>query len=312
MYMEREGRIQERFPFKWCTCSLSRIESIPFYHAYPGSRCTVVGTASCNFRCKYCSNGFIAREDPRKLQEQMFDFSAEELISMAKKTGCHSIVFNVNEPAVSLHSLLKVSRIARENNIELGCLTNGYTTEESTETLMSIFSFINIGLKGFSDNFYRDYIGIKGVEPILRNIKTMAKTRHIEVTTPVIQSVNDSELIDIAEFLAGISTDIPWHVFRLLPEHDMKEYEYPSIEEINESLESARKILPYLYFHNFVGSEWVNTLCPECGSDVIKRFSLGCGGDRLDKFLCDSNKCPDCAHTINLLGSKIPWNLQEA
>jgi radical SAM superfamily enzyme YgiQ (UPF0313 family) len=60
MYMEENGQVKERYPDQWCTYNPSRIESVPFYHAYPGSRSMIIGTAGCNFRCRYCSNGFIA------------------------------------------------------------------------------------------------------------------------------------------------------------------------------------------------------------------------------------------------------------
>ena len=63
----------------------------------------------------------------------------------------------------------------------------------------------------------------------------------MEVTTPVIQDVNDSQIEEIAKFLASIDPEIPWHIFRLLPEHEMKSAEYPSIERISLALESARK-----------------------------------------------------------------------
>jgi pyruvate formate lyase activating enzyme len=271
----------------------------------------VIGTSSCNFRCVYCSNGFVACEDPETLQGQMLDLTPDRLISMVRKIGCHNIIFNVNEPAVSFPTLIEVGKLAGEAGIPMGCLTNAYTTEESTELLASIFEFINIGLKGFSSEFYRKYIGVKSVEPVLRNIRTLAKIRHVEVTTPIIQDVNDNEINDMAVFLSGVDPEIPWHVFRLLPEHQMKTSRYPSIEKINQSLELAREILPYVYFHNFVGSEWVNTICPHCERVVIERFSLGCGGDRLDRFLCDGDQCPQCGHVIKLHGGKVSWNLKE-
>jgi len=95
---------------------------------------------------------------------------------------------------------------------------------------------------------------------------------------------------------------IPWHVLRLLPEDEMKNAEYPNIAAIDAALQSAKKKLPYVYFHNFVGSEWVNTLCPGCGSIVIERLSLGCGGDKLKKVFCDEDgKCPECGRGIKLL-----------
>ncbi|MBP2646095.1 MAG: molybdenum cofactor biosynthesis protein [Firmicutes bacterium] len=308
MYKEDGGVIKERFPNKWCTYSISRAESLPFYHAYPGSRCMTIGTAGCNMDCRYCSNAFAAKEDPLKLQSTMYEFSPEELVKMAIKRGCHTIVFNVNEPTVSLPSLLSVSRAAKKAGVPMGCLTNAYTTEEATELLADIFSFINISLKGLDSNFCREYLGIPGSKPVIRNIERLARKVHIEVTTPVIQSVNDKELDKIADFLVSVNKNIPWHVFRLLPEHKMKDAIYPNIEAINASLEKSRRILPYIYFHNFVGSDWVNTMCPQCSSVVIERFSLGCGGDKLSNFYCRDNTCSVCGCIIPIHGEHVAWN----
>ena len=86
----------------------------------------------------------------------------------------------------------------------------------------------------------------------------------------------------------------------------MKTAEYPSIEAINASLDSARGLLANVYFHNFVGSDWVNTHCPGCGRDVIERISLGCGGDKLDCFGCPDNRCRDCGRAIRMLGTVAP------
>jgi pyruvate formate lyase activating enzyme len=305
MYEERNGYVVEKYPDRWCTYMVSRIESVPFYHAYPGSRSMVIGSAGCNFRCRYCSNGFIACQNPADIQDLMYEFKPEKFVEMAQKLGCHNIVFNVNEPAVSLPSLIRVKGYAEKAGIPMGCLTNGYSTEESTDMLADVFSFIHVGLKGFSNKFYKEYVGINNIEPILRNIKVFAEKSHVEIASPVIENVNDHELNDIAKFIFDINPEIPWHVFRLLPEHNMKEFQYPDIEKINSVLESSRKLLPYIYFHNFVGSDWVNTLCPKCGAESIKRFSLGCSGDRLDEFLATGNKCPACSTEIAMLGTKV-------
>jgi pyruvate formate lyase activating enzyme len=311
MYYGENGLVKERFPNRWSTCNISKIESIPFYHAYPGSRSMVIGTSSCNFACRYCSNAYVAKEDPAKQQEGMFEFTPAELVKMAQKQGCHNIVFNVNEPTVSLPSLIEVSQVARDIGMPMGCLTNAYMTEEATEIIAGIFSFINISLKGMSPEFYRDYIGIKNGEPVLRNIRRLAATNHLEVTVPIIQTINDHELEEMTTFLAGIDREIPFHVFRLLPEYKMKEFEYPSIDRINDVLQLVREKLQYVYFHNFVGSDWVNTICPDCGTEVIERLSLGCGGDRLAKFSCLENKCPTCGREIKLHGQKINWHSRE-
>ena len=305
MYYADHGEIKERFPGRW-SYTVSRVESLPFYHAYPGSRSLTIGTRSCNFKCRYCSNSYIACQDPANLAENTYSMTCEELVRLALKLKCHTIVFNVNEPTVSLPTLRERKACADKAGVPMGCLTNAYGTEESTELLASIFDFINIGLKGFSSAFYKDYIGINDVSPILRNMRRLSSVRHVEVTTPVIQGVNDCELEPMAEFLSDINPEIPWHIFRLLPEYEMKDVEYPSIEEISKAAESARERLAYVYFHNFVGSEWVNTACPRCKTEAIERISLGCGGDKLDAFHCRENRCPNCGYPIKIHGRYVP------
>ncbi len=302
MYYADGATARERFPEMWSTYEVSRIESIPFYHVYPGSRCLATGTSSCNFDCKYCSNAFIAKQDPAEMQGKMYRFTARKLVEMAVKLECKSIVFNVNEPTVSLPSLRALAIEADAAGIPMGCLTNGYSTPEATELLASIFTFFNISLKGLADEFNRGCIGIHSAQPILRTIRRLAETHHIEVTTPVIQGANDHELDEIARFIADVDPEIPWHVLRLLPEDEMKGAEYPDIERIDRALHGARKRLPYLYFHNFVGSQWVDTLCPNCATPVVERFSLGCGGDRLQRFSCAKGKCQTCGQVIKILG----------
>jgi pyruvate-formate lyase-activating enzyme len=220
---------------------------------------------------------------------------------MARKLRCRSIVFNVNEPTVSLPSLVELAREAKTEGLPMGCLTNGYTTVEATEILASIFSFFNVSLKGISPSFNRSYIGIESPEPVLRNIRRLSRDRHVEISTPIIQEANDGEIDAMASLLADIDPEMPWHVFRLLPEDEMKDAEYPSIPAIDNALQSARKKLPYIYFHNFVGSEWVDTICPRCGRVVIERFSLGCGGDKLRRNLCRDGRCPYCGRSLKLL-----------
>lgn len=312
MYVGNENGIGERFPHRWSFCGVSLIESMPFYHAYPGGRCLSIGTTGCNFRCKYCSNASIAKEDPAVQQDRAYHLEPHELIGMMRKLNCESIVFNINEPVVSIPSLLEVASEAKALGIPMGCLTNGYATVESTELLASIFSFFNVSLKGISPAFNKAFIGIESCEPVLRNIRRLAKDRHVEVTTPIIQEANDGEMEDIAGFLAEVDREIPWHVFRLLPEDEMKDAEYPSIQAINRALQSIKKKLPYVYFHNFVGSDWVDTLCPTCKTSVITRFSLGCGGDQLNRLLCKDNRCPSCGREIRLLNEKSGLEKKES
>lgn len=301
MYTRSANNIVERFPHRWSSCGAAVIESVPFYHVSPGSRCLVIGTASCNFRCRYCSNAFVAKEDPFVYVKKMYHLEPEDIIRAARRLECHSIVFNVNEPAVSIPSLVELGAAAKAEGIPMGCLSNGYMTGESVEILASIFSFFNISLKGLSSEFNRRYIGITSSEPIVRNIERLARGWHVEVTTPLIEGANDGEIDVMADILSDIDREIPWHVFRLLPEDEMKGERYPDISDIDAALTSARQKLRYIYFHNFVGSAWVNTQCPRCHSVSIERVSLGCGGDKLKRVVGIGDRCPACGSPIRML-----------
>ena len=96
-----------------------RMESLPFYHVYPGSRVMTLGTFGCNFSCRYCSNGYIALRDPAEQTAGMYELTPAELVRMALKLECFAIVFNVNEPAVSLPTLQELKVHADEAGLAM-------------------------------------------------------------------------------------------------------------------------------------------------------------------------------------------------
>ncbi|MDI6604597.1 MAG: radical SAM protein [Thermoanaerobacteraceae bacterium] len=309
MYTQYKGDIVEKFPHCYSTYAAVHIESIPFFHAYPGSCSLLIGGIGCNLDCHYCINSYIAKSDPNDVF--VFRLEPEKIIDIAKKTGCHNIVFGVNEVTVSLPSAIEVGKLAKKEGIPMGCLTNGYITEEVVEIFKGTFQFINVSLKSFSSGFYKRYVGIDDLSPILRNIRELSKKCHIEITTPIVSGINDKEIPLIAEFISSINPETPWHVFRLLPEYKMQNLQYPNIYEVSNALQEARKVLPYIYFSNFAGSDWVSTFCPECGGKIIKRIALGGCGAKLTEYALNNGKCPVCGKTIPLYGEYIKWNSRE-
>ncbi|WP_265580598.1 radical SAM protein [Methanofollis aquaemaris] len=305
-YHLSEGRVLERFPYRWSSYFASHIESLPFFHAYPGSRALLVGTAGCNASCRYCSNAYVARTDPATFR--YFQMEPEALVRKARLASCHSIIFGINEPTVSFPSFRDLALAAHAAGLQAGCLTNGCMTGTVAEEMAQVCDFVNLSVKSLSEEFYRDYIGIDAAKTVLRNLKTLAAGCHVEVTTPIIQSVNDIEIPEIAAFIRSIDSNIPWHVFRLLPEYEMKDERYPDIEEITSLLTGACKHLPYIYFSNFAGSQWTDTRCPSCGRAVITRISPGGCGAKLTGYHLDGDRCPTCGTKIPVLGGHRPWD----
>lgn len=305
MYHVKDRGVSERFPHHWSSYFVGHIESLPFFHAYPGARCLILGTAGCNASCRYCSNAYIARTNPTSVE--FFTLTPDVLVRKAKAAACQAVVFAINEPTVSYPSFRELAVKAHEEGLHVGCLTNGCMTEEIAWDLGKICDFVNISLKSLSPAFYRTYVGIAAAEAVQRNIRILAGLCHIEVTTPVIQSVNDGEIGAMAEYLNSVSPTIPWHVFRLLPEYLMKDEHPPGIDHIASLLEEAHTHVPHIYFANFAGSTWLDTFCPSCGEVVIKRVSPGGCGGKLTEYLLDGKICPSCGEEIPILGGHCPW-----
>jgi AmmeMemoRadiSam system radical SAM enzyme len=280
---------------------VSHIESVPLYHFMPGSRCLIIGSAGCNLDCHYCSNAFIARADPEKAVLSTVD--GDTVIRRMKQTGSSSLVFGINEPAVSLPGFLRLASRCRDEGIPVGSLTNGFLTTESAVMLGEACQAVNISLKGFTDDFFRRHAGGGSVEPVKRSIEILSKMIHLEITTPVVPGVNDGDLERMAEFIASCGRHIPWHVFRLQPEYRMTGHAVSSVEELARRVESLRKELPFIYFGNFAGSQWVSTRCPDCGETVIERINLGgCGAKMTGHALKDKN-CASCGASIAFRGN---------
>ena len=60
-YGAEKGKITEKHPHRWTVMYATHIESVPFYHAYPGSRSFLLGSSSCNLT-RILLNAYVAKE----------------------------------------------------------------------------------------------------------------------------------------------------------------------------------------------------------------------------------------------------------
>lgn len=305
LYTWDGSRVVERFPHLYSSMHINHIESIPFYHFQPGSRTFVLGGAGCNLNCDYCSNAYVARSDPEPLL--VYDLPPDQVIELADNYGCHNIAFAINEPAVALPTLLELAEAAWGKGMPVGVLTNGYVPAGIAETMARAFQFINISIKGASSDFYRRHTGVADYRTVLNVIRVMQPLTHLEISTPIVQGMNDQDIPEIADFIAGLDPLIPWHVFRLLPEYRMSSMDRPPIQQVNDALEQARKRLPFIYFGNFVGSNWVSTYCHVCGALAIERISMGGCGSKLTQNLLVEERCPACNSPLPIAGGSVEW-----
>jgi pyruvate formate lyase activating enzyme len=117
----------------------------------------------------------------------------------------------------------------------------------------------------------------------------------VEVTTLVVPGQNDSpgELAQIAQFVAGVDRDIPWHISRYHPDYLFTKSPATPLETLHLALDIGKEAgLRYVYIGNIWGEADV-TLCPECHKTVVSRH-----GYSAKTNIQTDNTCPDCGAQI--------------
>jgi pyruvate formate lyase activating enzyme len=121
----------------------------------------------------------------------------------------------------------------------------------------------------------------------------------LEIVTLLIPGFNDSdeELQRLAEFLASISPDIPWHVTAFHQDYKMTDPADTSPADLQRAAGIGKMAgLRYIYAGNLprqVG-ELENTRCPGCGELLIGRY----GYLITDYRLTPDGSCPGCGASI--------------
>ena len=72
------------------------VEKKPLYHFLPGSRTFSVGSAGCNFSCRFCQNHHISRDPLEQERIRGHEATPEMLVEAALRTACRSLAFIIN------------------------------------------------------------------------------------------------------------------------------------------------------------------------------------------------------------------------
>jgi pyruvate formate lyase activating enzyme len=226
------------------------IEKKPLYHFLPGSFSYSIAAAGCNFKCSFCQNWEISQVLDTG---RGYELKPEEAVREAKKNRCKSISYTYTEPTIFFEYAYDTARLAKEAGLFNVFVTNGYMTEEPIKAIRPYLDAANIDLKSFREDFYKEMCGAH-LGPVLDSIKLMKKLGiWIEITTLVVTGKNDSdeEFKDIAEFIAGLDPEIPWHVSRFHPDFKYLDSEPTPAETLKKAREIGRKAgLKYIHLGN--------------------------------------------------------------
>jgi pyruvate formate lyase activating enzyme len=256
------------------------IEKKPLFHFFPGSRSLSIAAAGCNLRCDHCQNWSISQWPRDKTGWSILpgeDALPGDVAKAAKKAGSKSISYTYTEPTIYLEYALDVMKEARPLGLLNVFVTNGFMTPETIGLLTPFLDAANVDLKSSSDDFYKDVCGGR-VEPVKEAISLLWKSGvWIEVTTLVIPDRNDSDedLAGVAEFLAGLSRDIPWHISAFHPDYKLSDVQATPPGSIYKAIAIGKKAgLRFVYAGNMPGEDGENTFCPSCGKPVLERYGF--------------------------------------
>jgi len=274
------------------------IEKKPFFHAYPGALALSFGMLGCDYHCGYCQNWVTSQalRDP-VAGASPTDIEPAEIVQLAKRHGAKVITSTYNEPLITSEWGVEVFREAKKAGLVCSYVSNGNGTERVIDYIAPYVDLYKVDLKGFSDRHYRDLGGT--LQPVLDTIRNL-KQRGIwvEIVTLIVPDFNDSdeELTNIAEFLASVDVNIPWHVTAFHQDYKMTDNANTPASTLLRAYEIGRRAgLRYVYPGNIPGAvgDRESTHCPKCDAVVIGRR-----GFRVTSYRLVDGNCPSCATPI--------------
>jgi pyruvate formate lyase activating enzyme len=275
------------------------IEKKPFFHAYPGALAYSFGMLGCDLHCSYCQNWVTSQalRDPSAVSPPL-EASPELLVRDALRQGAKVLVSTYNEPLITAEWAVEIFKTAKAAGLKTAFVSNGNGTPQVLEYLHTWIDFYKVDLKSFDDRHYRELGG--RIAPILDTIQRLHNMGiWLEIVTLLIPGFNDSdnELRGLAEFLAGVSPDIPWHVTAFHKDYKMSDPANTRPEDLMRAAEIGKQAgLQFIYAGNLPGKvgDLEDTHCHNCGNTVISRYGYFIQEYRLTA----DGRCPDCGTSI--------------
>jgi pyruvate formate lyase activating enzyme len=208
------------------SAAIDPIEKKPLYHFLPGTKIYSFATVGCNLKCAWCQNWEISQHPKPKRRIAGTKVTPDQHVRNALEAGCPAIAYTYTEPTIFLEYALETMKLARQAGLKNVWVTNGYTAEATLDLVLPWLDAANVDVKGTSNHAYERHCG-GSAAPVLATIKRMKEAGvHLEITTLVIEGVNDSvaDLTDVVAAIVGaVGVDVPWHISRFFPNYLMND-----------------------------------------------------------------------------------------
>lgn len=272
------------------------IEKKPLNHFLPGTPVLSFGTAGCNLTCKFCQNWDISKS--REMDRLMDQAAPETIAEAALRTGCRSVAYTYNDPAIFLEYAVDVATACRARGIRNVAVTAGYMKAAAREEFFGAMDAANIDLKAFTEGFYKS-LCTASLGPVL---ETLCYLRHetdvwVEITTLLIPGENDSaaEVEALSQWIMdNLGPDVPLHFSAFHPDYRMIETPATPAKTLHRARDIARANgLRYVYTGNIHDKSGGSTYCHACGECLIGRDWYD-----LSDWKIDNGHCAACGTAV--------------
>ena len=266
------------------------IEKKPLGHFYPGTAVLSFGTAGCNLGCKFCQNWSMSRSINVDAACEVAD--PETIAAAAAELKCRSVAFTYNDPIIWAEYAIDTARACHDAGVKTVAVTSGYIAPGCRETFYRDMDAANVDLKGFTDEFYREYCGGR-LEPVLDTLRWLVHESDtwVEITNLIVPQANDSrvELEQMCRWIVKeLGPEVPLHFSAFHPDFEVTDRGNTPIATLLMAHDIALQAgLMYVYTGNVSDREHQSTYCPRCKQRVIDRDGYVLGAVHLQHGRCE-------------------------
>lgn len=273
-----------------CSVHLDPIEKKPFFHVLPGAKALSFATAGCNVECKFCQNWEISQFRPEQVPAQYLPPDA--LASLARQAGAPLLSATYSEPVVFWEYVRDTALAGRRLGVRTTVVSNGYIQEAPLKEVLPHLAAVKVDLKSFREEFYRDVVRGE-LKPVLKALETIrAAGVWLEIVVLLIPTLNDTEaeVRNLCRWVrATLGPEVPIHFTRFHPTYRLTNLPVTPVASLERAWTVGKgEGLQFVYVGNLPGHPGESTVCPGCGTVVIRRFGFQVLEKKLTRGACSA------------------------
>ncbi|MCX7785567.1 MAG: AmmeMemoRadiSam system radical SAM enzyme [candidate division WOR-3 bacterium] len=291
----RDGKLYNIVHSKPSAVHIDPIEKEPQLHMLPGTDILCLGTAGCNFRCKFCHNWHLSQRSIEDMD--WIHLPPESVVALALKKQIKTISFTYNDPIAFYEYVYDIAKLAKDKGLKILFHSNGSLNPEPLRELLKYTDAVTIDLKGFTDKFYTEASEAK-LQPVLNTLKIIKEMNvWLEIVNLIIPTLND----DTATIRAmctwirdTLGKETPLHFSRFFPNYKLTNLAPTPISTLERAHKIAKEVgLDYVTIGNVPGHKYNSTYCPKCHKRIIHRSHFVVLENNVH-----NGRCKFCQHKI--------------